>query len=224
MNCIMSFDINVWLNEIIDKVKAAFGERLLFIGLQGSYNRCEATSDSDIDLVVIIDELTFNDIKIYKKVVAEMPYSNKACGFFAGKKEIQNWSKSDLFQFYYDTKPLYGNLSDIIECPNVEDAKLAIKTGIENIFHMAVHSYVHSNDCKQDLKNLYKLTFFVLQAKYFIRTNRYIPDKTTLYNCLEGTDKQILDICMRRQTIAEMEAVQFETLYKILIGWAVANI
>ena len=77
----MSFDINVWLNEIIDKVKAAFGERLLFIGLQGSYNRCEATSDSDIDLVVIIDELTFNDIKIYKKIVAEMPYSNKACGF-----------------------------------------------------------------------------------------------------------------------------------------------
>ena len=97
MNCIMSFDINVWLNEIIDKVKAAFGERLLFIGLQGSYNRCEATSDSDIDLVVIIDELTFNDIKIYKKIVAEMPYSNKACGFFAGKNEIQNWSKSDLF-------------------------------------------------------------------------------------------------------------------------------
>ena len=84
----MSFDINVWLNEIIDKVKAAFGERLLFIGLQGSYNRCEATSDSDIDLVVVIDELTFNDIKIYKKIVAEMPYSNKACGFFALNSSI----------------------------------------------------------------------------------------------------------------------------------------
>ena len=218
------FNIEEWISDFSQKIQENFKSRIEFIGLQGSYAREEATEGSDIDVVVIFDKLKMDDLKKYDEIISKMSCREKICGFLAGKDELANWEKSDLFQFYYDTKPLYGNLSDIIECPNVEDAKLAIKTGIENIFHMAVHSYVHSNDCKQDLKNLYKLTFFVLQAKYFIRTNRYIPDKTTLYNCLEGTDKQILDICMRRQTIAEMEAVQFETLYKILIGWAVANI
>lgn len=220
----MDFNIDVWLNDVIDKLKTAFRERLIFIGLQGSYNRGEATSDSDIDLVVIIDELTFIDIEIYKNIIDKMPYRDKACGFFSGKKELQNWSRADLFQFYYDTKSLYGSLSDIIERPNVEDAKQAVKSGLENIYHMAVHSYIHSDDYKQNLINLYKSTFFVLQAKYFIKTDKYISAKNILYTCLEGIDKQILDICINRYDIFNMDIAQLRGLYQSIINWCLENL
>lgn len=50
----MAFDIEKWLNTVIEKLKETFSKRLLFIGLQGSYNRGEATCESDIDLVVIL--------------------------------------------------------------------------------------------------------------------------------------------------------------------------
>ena len=50
-----------------------------------------------------------------------MPYKEKACGFISGKKELQNWSKTDLFQFFYDTKPIFGNLADITEPPSLGD-------------------------------------------------------------------------------------------------------
>lgn len=36
-------DINRWTADFIDKLRAEFGERLRFAGLQGSYRRGEAT-------------------------------------------------------------------------------------------------------------------------------------------------------------------------------------
>ena len=53
------FDINTWLNIVIKKLQNEFEQRLLFVGLQGSYNRGEATQNSDIDLVVILENLSF---------------------------------------------------------------------------------------------------------------------------------------------------------------------
>ena len=46
------FDINNWLNIVLEKLQEKFAENLLFVGLQGSYNRGEATDSSDIDLIV----------------------------------------------------------------------------------------------------------------------------------------------------------------------------
>ena len=48
-------DITKWMEDFAEAVKAAFGERVVFIGLQGSRGRGEAGPDSDIDTVVIFD-------------------------------------------------------------------------------------------------------------------------------------------------------------------------
>lgn len=216
----MTFNIDEWLNLAIEKIQRAFGGDLLFIGLQGSYNRGEATPDSDIDLVVILDNLTFENLKLYRSIIENMPQKDKACGFISGKKEIQKWSKADLFQFFYDTKALYGNLEDIIQPPEIEDIKKSIKIFSENLYHSTVHSFVHSNNHINDLKNLYKMTFFILQAKYFVETNNYIPTKKQLSEHLCELDKDILDICINREIINN----DTENLYHKLIKWCSNNI
>ena len=153
-----------------------------------------------------------------------MPDKELACGFISGKDELQNWSKADLFQFFYDTKPLAGNLEDIIQPPAIEDIKKSIKTSSETLYHAAVHSFVHSTNYKEDLKNLYKMTFFILQAEYFIETNCYIKTKKELVECLQGLDKEILSICINRTQLDTMDKVELESLYKKLIGWVSKNI
>lgn len=50
-------DIKNWIAEFTNKVEQTFSDRVWFIGLQGSYGRGEATDTSDIDVVVILDEL-----------------------------------------------------------------------------------------------------------------------------------------------------------------------
>ena len=72
------FDINVWLDIIIKKLQKEFEQRLLFVGLQGSYNRGEATQSSDIDLVVILDNLSFEDLKKYRSIIDSMQDKDKS--------------------------------------------------------------------------------------------------------------------------------------------------
>lgn len=220
----MAFNINMWIEQITNKLKISFSDRLLFVGLQGSYNRNEVAEESDIDIVVILDELNFQDIKIYKKIINEMPYNEKACGFISGKMELTDWSKPDLFQFFYDTKPIYGNLSDIIHPPSKDDIRKALKSGFENIYHSAVHSFLHSTDYKNDLMNIYKMTFFVLQAKYFIEKDIYMPTKNKLYENLQNIDKEILNTCINRKYITEKNEKEIENLYNKLIIWSKSNL
>ena len=51
-------DIKLWMDRFIYLLKETFGERIYFVGLQGSYGRDEATEASDIDAVVILNKLT----------------------------------------------------------------------------------------------------------------------------------------------------------------------
>ena len=220
----MSFDVDIWLDTTIEKLQEKFSQNLLFVGLQGSYNRGEATNFSDIDLIVILENLTFEDLKRYRLIIDSLPHKEKACGFISGKNELQKWSKADMFQFYYDTKSLYGKLEDIIQPPSLDEIKQSIKISSENLYHATVHSFVHSNNYVEDLKNLYKMTFFILQAKYFVQTNNYIPTKKQLVEQLNETEKEILNICINKENILNYSQSEIETLYCKLIEWCSSNI
>ena len=166
----------------------------------------------------------FEDLKEYRKIINEMPNKELACGFISGKNKLQNWSKADLFQFFYDTKPLIGNFENIIQPPIIEDIKKSIKTSSETLYHAAVHSFVHSTNYMEDLQSLYKMTFFILQAKYFVETNIYIKTKKELAECLNNADREILDICINKKQIDFADKVELENLYKKLIDWTSQNI
>lgn len=81
-------EIKKWTGQFLAALEETFGGRIWFFGLQGSYGRGEATEDSDIDLVVILDELSPADIQAYSRMLerfAERPF---LCGFLAGKEEL----------------------------------------------------------------------------------------------------------------------------------------
>ena len=84
-------DITKWVNEFLQKINESFGERVWFVGLQGSYGRGEATESSDIDLVVILDELSTSDIQTYNMMLDKLSHRELICGFLSGKNEILNW-------------------------------------------------------------------------------------------------------------------------------------
>ena len=46
-------DIEDYLARIIRALQQTFGQRLLYVGLQGSYFRGEADDNSDIDVMVV---------------------------------------------------------------------------------------------------------------------------------------------------------------------------
>ena len=214
-----TFNLQTWLDLIQGKIKAAFGDNLLFIGYHGSYARKEATKESDIDLVVILKTLTVEDLEKYREIINSMPYKEKCCGFISGEKEIQNWSKADVFQFYYEMKNLYGDITKIITPPKKKDVKIAVKTGLETLYHALCHSFLFDLNRVESLKNLYKMAFFIMQAEHFLKTDKYILTKKELMKYLTDSDCRILKTCKNWTQISDFNAKELDNLYNILFNW-----
>lgn len=215
----MSFDIDTWMEEYLEKVKSRFGSRLVFVGLQGSRGRGEATEDSDIDAVVILDRVDVQDLKAYSAVLDTLPNREMACGFISGRQELVNWEKSDLFQLYHDTTPIYGNIDFLLKTIKKEDIHRAIRIGACNIYHVCGHNMVHEKDAKM-LKSLYKAASFAIQAIHYDQTGTYVKLKSELIPALRPREREILQTGIMVKTQPSAVQDEFEPLSELLFNWA----
>ena len=190
--------ISSYIGMFCDALRRTFGERICFAGLQGSYGRGEATESSDIDLVVILDRLSPQDIAVYRHMLSGLPYRDRACGFLSGRRELENWEPSDLFQFYFDTEPLIGSLDFLRNLLSREAVERAVRIGACNLYHGCVHNMVHERD-PEILSALYKSAVFLLQAVCFRGTGLYLKKRADLRKNVSGREREILDIAEERK-------------------------
>ena len=209
-------DINGWMNDFLQKLDEAFANRVWFVGLQGSYGRGEATETSDIDVVVILDELSVSDIQIYQDMLDTLPHRELICGFVSGKDEILNWEPSDLFQFYHDTTAIKGSLDDLLPLIDNAAVERAIKMGAGNIYHGCVHNMLHEKN-EEILKGLYKAASFVVQAIVFKQTGNYIKHQSRLLQVASVEEQMITETFLKYKN---GEAVDFNEASQILFEWS----
>ena len=209
-------DINGWMNDFLQKLNEAFANRVWFVGLQGSYGRGEATETSDIDVVVILDELTAQDIQIYNAILDTLPNRELICGFVSGKEELLNWEPSDLFQFYHDTTPIKGSLDELLSVIDKTAIARAIKSGACNIYHGCVHNMLHEKS-DEILKSLYKSASFVVQAICFQETGSYIKSQKDLLGKVSGDEKSIVENFL---SLKNGSKVDFEEMSNTLFAWS----
>ena len=209
-------DINVWMNDFIQKLNNIFADRVWFVGLQGSYGRGEATESSDIDVVVILDELSAEDIHTYQDMLDTLPHRELICGFVSGKEEILNWEPSDLFQFYHDTTAIKGSLDCLL--PLIDNAAIdrAIKIGAGNIYHGCVHNMLHEKS-EEILKGLYKAASFVVQAIVYKQTGNYFKHQNQLLQVALPDEQTIIETFLKYKN---GEAVDFCEASRILFEWS----
>ena len=216
-------DIKNWMNTFLDAVNTTFSDRVWFVGLQGSYGRGEATETSDIDVVVILDELSAKDIQAYNNMLDTLPHRELICGFVSGKKEILNWEPSDLFQFYYDTTPIKGSLDELLSVIDESAVDRAIQIGVCNIYHGCVHNMLHEKS-KDILKGLYKSASFVVQAIAFKQTGKYIKCQSELRDVVSTDERLIVDIFLNLKNGGEIDFnLMFETLFAWSKKWILEN-
>ena len=185
-------EITTWLDVFLKAIDKTFANRVWFVGLQGSYGRGEATETSDIDVVVILDQLSALDIQAYHDMLDTLPNRELICGFLSGKSEILNWDPSDLFQFCNDTTAVKGNLDEVLALVDKSAVKRAIKIGVCNIYHGCVHNMLHEK-CGDALKELYKSASFVVQAIAFLQTGEYIRLQKELLTVVSVDERMIVE-------------------------------
>ena len=209
-------DISTWMQDFLQTLNEAFTNRVWFVGLQGSYGRGEATKTSDIDIVVILDELSASDIQVYNTMLDTLPHRELICGFLSGKDELLQWEPSDLFQFYYDTTPIKGSLDELLTV--IDDAAVgrAIKIGACNIYHGCVHNMLHEKS-EDILRGLYKSASFVVQAIVFRQTGKYVKHQKELLSLAAPDEQAIVNTFMN---LKNGNTAQFGAMSEALFAWA----
>ena len=136
-------NIDTWMEAFSHKLKETFGPRLLFLGIQGSYGRGEATEDSDIDVVCVLDKADLADLEAYRALVRQMPEGEKACGFLCGVEELKSWPPYDLCSVVRDTRPVWGSWDALLPPLSREDLAQGVAIGASGLYHAAVHTYLY---------------------------------------------------------------------------------
>ena len=209
-------DLTSFLNVFSKALDDRFGDRVWFVGLQGSYGRGEATETSDIDLVVILDTLSVSDIRSYHAMLDMLPHRELICGFLCGKEELFSWDTSDLFQFYYDTKPIKGSLDELLTLLDNAAVDRAIKLGACNVLHGCVHNMLYERS-EEVLKGLYKSASFVMQATVFRKMGKYISRQKDLLEYLSDDEQYIIHSFL---SLKNGEKDDFDKLSESLFLWS----
>ena len=209
-------DITAWMPTFLQTLSETFANRVWFVGLQGSYGRGEATETSDIDIVVILDELSAIDIQTYYAMLDTLPHRELICGFLSGKEEIMNWEPSDLFQFCHDTTPIKGSLDEVMTVVDRSAVNKAIKIGACNIYHGCVHNMLHEQS-EDILRGLYKSASFVVQAIAFKQTGNYISHQKDLLQVVSSDERAIVETFLN---LKNGGTVDFNLMSETLFAWS----
>ena len=209
------FDINDYVQKLISQCKAAFGERLLYVGYMGSYLRGEANENSDIDVMVVIDNITISDMNTYRDIIKGLGYFDKSCGFICGKDEMKGWSPLEVCQLINTTKDVYGKLEPLLSPFTREDEINYVKFCLGNLYHELCHRFVHSSREKniEKFRGTCKFFFFLIQNLHYLETGNFILKKADLKNAVPEADRRVLEFA------ALPDSFDFDAALEELFVW-----
>ena len=184
-----------YTENMISDLRAAFGDRLCCVGLQGSYLRGEAHEGSDLDLMVVIDALTPADLAVYRACLANRGDTIPSCGFLCGRAELAAWNPQEILHLRHSTKDLYGTLAPLLPQVDMDEHRRYVRLALGNLYHALCHRYVHGAEQgrAKSLLGHEKELFFLLQDLHFLRTGEFPPSRAALYDALPSDDRAVWD-------------------------------
>lgn len=211
-------DINDYISKLTEKLQEIFGKRLVYLGLQGSYLRGEATDSSDIDIMAVIDGFSLDDLKLYKQAIIEIGDYDKSCGFICGKEELASWNPLESCQLIHTTKDIIGKLSELVPNYTRLDEVNYIKLSAGNLYHELCHRFIHTDieNSIRKLPQMLKSVFFIMQNLHYIESGSFCATKNELLSELEGEDKKLFETLLN---ISNSSDYDFDSVFEALLSF-----
>ncbi len=209
------FNLDNYLDNLIEACKLKFGDRLIYVGLQGSYLRGEEHVNSDVDIMIVIECFSVADMDEYRAILKGIGYFEKSCGFICGKDELTHWNPLEVCQLLSTTKDLYGNLKELLPSASRQDEINYVKLSLGNVYHEICHRYIHADREKNIAKfrATCKHLFFLIQNLHYIESGKFIATKKELKERVSKVDREILDF-------AELDDnFDFDRSLSVLFKW-----
>lgn len=213
-------DIRSWISDLTERLKAIFGGRLVYVGLQGSYRRGEADAQSDIDVMTVLDRLEPADLKTYRAAVGAMPYADKACGFICGRAELAAWPRHELFLLQRETLDCFGALAPLLPAVQDGDIRTYVQINAANLYHAVCHRALYAAEPANAnaLNSAYKPVFYILQNLAYLKSGVFASTKNELLPLLTGIDREVLLAAVALRS-GEADDRDSERLFSLLFRW-----
>lgn len=211
-------DVQAYLERLTALLRAAYGERLVYVGLQGSYLRGEATETSDIDVMTVVEGLSVSDLDAYRRAVNALENPDRACGFICGAADLAHWNQLEIAHLLHSTRDYYGTLSTLVPAYTEDDVRNFVKVSVGNLYHELCHRYIYAGRQRsaECLPRVYKGVFYILQNLHFLQKGEFVPTNSELLMCLSGKDRAVLE---RTMALGRGEKADFEESFKLLFSW-----
>ena len=210
--------IEEYIDGLTDILADAFGERLVYIGLQGSYLRNEATENSDIDIMAVIDDISVEDLDTYRQALVSIGNFDKSCGFICGRADLSHWNPLELCHLLNTTKDYYGELKNLVPAYTMEDERNYVKFSLNNLYHEICHRYIHA-DREHNISRLpvtCKSVFYIVQHLHYLRTGNFVPTKRELLECVQDEDNAVLELSI---SLRNDDGYDFDRAFSLLFRW-----
>jgi len=193
--------IECYMEKLVEALLAAFGHELLYVGLQGSYLRGEATESSDIDAMVILETADLPALARYREVIESLGDSDKACGFLCGRADMAHWNTLEIPHLLHATKDYYGRLADFVPPCTDEDLRQFVRLSLGNLLHELTHRFIHrpAERSYAALADMHRPVFFILQNLLYWRDGIYPESRAALTGLLTGEDKAVWEMLCREK-------------------------
>ena len=184
-------DANACMNDLAPQLRAAFGSRLVYLGLQGSYARGEADERSDLDVMCVLEGLSAADLDAYRQIVQGLPWAEKACGFICGREELAAWNPLEIACLLRSTQDWVGSLKALVPESTREDLRRFVQLSAGNLYHELCHRRIYRGAARsvEALPGCGKMALYILQALALLETGsfpRTMAELTTLPSALDA--------------------------------------
>ena len=212
------FQVESYVSRLTELLRKQFDTRLLYVGLQGSYLRGEATENSDIDIMVIIDGLTVSDLEAYRAIIESLETPEKSCGFICSKSDLAHWNPLEICHVLHTTRDCYGILADHIPSYTESDIRNFVKFSLNGLYHGLCHGYIHANrtEYAASLPAMYKGVFFILQDLHYLREGIFVATKASLLERLTGMDHAVMERSLELNAGRDYD---FKESFNLLFTW-----
>lgn len=183
-------EIENWMKQYCGAVRAAFGDRVRYIGLQGSRGREKP------------------DRQRHRRGVHSGQLLSARPGDLSGSREgpagpgqavrlrlryggAGGLGPGELFQFRRDTTDWCGRLADLLPPEEPGDARRALHQGACGLYHLCCHNFLHGRS-REAVAEACKAAVFLLQAKLYVEQGLYCRRRSDLEQHLTGQDLEIL--------------------------------
>ena len=207
-------DAEDYLDGLIRKLKEAFGDRLVYVGLQDRSLLDETADPSGIDPMVVIDQLTRKDLATYRSIAEQLPDPEIRWDFPCGRDELAHWNPLEVNDLLHTTHDKYGTLATLVPAYDEHDRRLFIRQTLCRLHRELCYRYVRD---RADTDPYYvsfisEAAALVLQDLHQLRTGIFCRTKRELLAQLTGDDLAVMQLSIK-------PADDLGEAFDLLLGW-----